>query len=315
MNDKRLIEGLASSVGDLPTHVEVIGLQRCSLDDLHRRTKRFLSLVGDKEQRSLDRGDWVAQNDHTVVYLTQGAYAIFYHASGAMKYVSGFAPMEALFEQVESRALLTKLVNDAAQKLNLHEWAGPNDHIAFERLWQMKAQAADRQGNVAEPVLCRIVGAYRHFVGGIPVLGGASVAVKLAGNGALDSLSVHVRASASETIDKAKILPPEMAARQVLVQLGSLLGHSKDALPRDVIESQTMQFGYLDLGKRKAQRLLAPAYVAHITLRHQQERQAYRFAVSASEKSYLPIYQGGHEALPTVSRSAHALNGSQFVGV
>jgi len=56
MNEKYLIEGLVSSVGDLPTHVDVIGLQRFSLDDLQRRTKRFLSLVGDKERRSLDRG-------------------------------------------------------------------------------------------------------------------------------------------------------------------------------------------------------------------------------------------------------------------
>jgi hypothetical protein len=305
MNAKHLIEGLASSVGKLPTHVDVIGLQRFSLEDLQRRTKRFLSLVGEKERRSLDRGDWTEQNEHTVVHLTQGARAIFYHASGAMKYVSGLAPMEMLFEHVESRELLTKLVKDAAQKFRLHEWAGPNDDIAFERLWQMKAQAADRQGKVSTPVLCRIVGAYRHFVGGIPVLGGASVALKLAGNGALDSMSVHVRASASETLDKAKILNPEIAAQQVSVQLGSVLGHSKDALPRDVIESQTMQFGYLDLGKRKSQRLLAPAYVAHITLRHKQERQAYLFAVAASEKSYLPICQGGHEALPTLLRSAH----------
>jgi hypothetical protein len=60
--------------------------------------------------------------------------------------------------------------------------------------------------------------------------------------------------------------------------------------------------------------LLAPAYVAQIILRHKQERQAYRFAVSASEKLYLPLDQGGHEALPTLSRSAHSLNVSQFIG-
>jgi hypothetical protein len=44
MNEKSLIEALVSSVGDLPTQVEVIGLQRFSLDDLQWRTKRFLSL-------------------------------------------------------------------------------------------------------------------------------------------------------------------------------------------------------------------------------------------------------------------------------
>jgi len=54
------------------------------------------------------------------------------------------------------------------------------------------------------------------------------------------------------------------------------------------------QFGYLDLGKRKTQRVLAPSYVAHVVLRHKTGRQAYVLAVRATERAYLdlPVYGG-----------------------
>jgi hypothetical protein len=304
MNEKDLIAGLAASAREVPPHADVIGLQALSLEDMRNRTKRFLSEVGEKERRSLDRGDWAPSGDHTVVHLTQGARASFYHASGAMKYVSGMTPMEALFERMEERERSIKVLNEAARRLNIFEWAGHKGEITFERLWQTKAQAADREGKLAQPVLCRIVGAYRQYVGGIPVLGAASVALKLAGNGVLDSLSVQARASAAEVLDKAKVLNPEVAARQVFLQLSSLLGQSKDALPSDLVESQRMQFGYLNLGKRKVQRLLAPAYVAQVVLRHKEERQAYVLAVAASEKTYMPLCPCAHDALPTHARSA-----------
>jgi hypothetical protein len=63
-----------------------------------------------------------------------------------------------------------------------------------------------------------------------------------------------------------------------------------------------MQFGYLDLGKRKAQRVLAPAYVAKIVLRHRRVRQAYVLAVAATERPYLdfPVY--GNQAVVTRGR-------------
>ena len=59
-------------------------------------------------------------------------------------------------------------------------------------------------------------------------------------------------------------------------------------------ESATLQFGYLDLGKRKTQRVLAPGYVAHVVLRHKTGRQAYVLAVRATERAYLdlPVYGG-----------------------
>jgi hypothetical protein len=304
MDAQLLIQGLTASAVHVPATADIIAVQQFSLDELRSRTRHLLALVSATQEDDcvLDRGDWVSTDDQTSVRLAQGARAVLYHASGAMQYVSALTPLQALFKSVADKETLTRQVNEAARKLNILEWAGDQGSIAFERLWQMKAQGADMSGKRSEPVLSRIVGAYRHSVAGIPVLGAASVALRLAGNGAVDSLSVQVRPSASERIDTARIIEPELAARLLVLQLVSLLGTGREQLPGDVIESQTMQFGYLDLGKRKAQRLLAPAFVAQVVLRHKLERQAYVLAVSATEKTYLPICARGDDGLATGTR-------------
>ena len=53
--------------------------------------------------------------------------------------------------------------------------------------------------------------------------------------------------------------------------------------------SATLQLGYLDLGKRKSQRVLAHGYVARVVLRHKTGRQAYVLAVRATERACLDL--------------------------
>jgi hypothetical protein len=304
MDAQLLIQGLMADAVDIPATADIIAVQQFSLDELKSRTRHLLASVAATREDDCanDRGDWVSTDAQTVVRLAQGARAMLYHASGAMQYVSALTPLQSLFKEVADKETLTRQVNEVAKKLNVAEWAGDQGSIAFERLWQMKAQGADMAGKVSEPVLSRIVGAYRHSVAGIPVLGAASVALRLAGSGAVDALSVQVRPSASERLDTARIIERELAARQLSLQLVSLLGTGRDQLPGDVIESASIQFGYLDLGKRKAQRLLAPAFVAHVVLRHKLERQAYVLAVQATEKTYLPICSRGDDGLATGTR-------------
>jgi hypothetical protein len=302
MNEQLLIDSLAKSAGRLPTQADVIGLQQLSLDDMQGRAKRFLSNLAEQEDRSPSRGDWQTRDDHTAITLPQGARAMLYHASGAMKYSSGMAPFDSMFERMADKETLTKLVTEAGRRFDVAQWAGPGGEMTFERLWQMKAQGEDRSGKQSEPVLTRIVGAYRHFIDGIPVLGAASVALKLSGDSALDSLAIQVRSRASEVIDQARIIGPELGARQICSQLNSLIGYGKIETPTEMIESQSMRFGYINLGKRKSQQLLAPAFLAQVVLRHKEERQAYMFVVSATEKSYMPMCQCGQDGMASMTR-------------
>ena len=177
MNHEMLIKKMVDSVEDVPSQAEVIAVRQYSLDDMERRAKRFLATTAEAYSLSLDRSDWVVQQDRTLVRLPLGARAIVYHASGTMKLVTGLNPMESLFKKVEDREKLTELVEETADRLNIREWVRKNESLRFERLWQIKAAAAGREGKVVDPVLCRVVGAYRHFVGELPVWGAASVAI------------------------------------------------------------------------------------------------------------------------------------------
>ncbi|SRR6266480_2827507 len=302
MSEKGLIKKMADSVKNVPTRADVFAVRRYSLDDMERRAKQLLAKTAEACNLSLDRGDWVAQQDRTLIHLPSGARAVVYHASGAIRLVTGLGPMESLFKKTEDRKTLTKLVERIFGQLKIDEGLNPNESLQFERLWQIKASATNPKGKTVQPVLCRIIGAYRHFVGKYPVLGAASVAVKLAGGGNLDSLTVEMRETTGEAVDQAKILHPDQAARQIISQLSGLMSSSRSPAGEFAVP-QFFRFGYLSLPKRKAQRLLAPVYVAAIQIKGAEERQAYLFAVPATEKTYLPLCLNGSEARTTPIRS------------
>jgi hypothetical protein len=301
MSSKQLIEKIASSFGEVPAQAEVIGLRQYSLDEVEQRARRFLSTTGAVCNLALDHGDWVVGEGQTVIRLPRGASAVIYHASGAMQLDLGLAPMESLFKKVEERERLVRQVEKTAERLNLYEWAGQKQALQFERLWQIKATAADPNGKSVEPVLCRIVGAYRHFVNELPVWGAASVALKLAGDGALDSLTIQLREPTGEVLDRAEILPPERAAYQIALQLEGLMGRSEVNLD-EVAVPEWSYFGYLSLSKNKAQRLLAPVYITGIKIVGESTSQGYILTTPATEKAYLPLNLNGSEAHVTLSR-------------
>jgi len=302
MDESELIARLAASVGEVPSHAEIFAVRQYSIEEMTRRAKRLLGVTGEMCNVSFDRCDWVQQADRTLVRLPLGGRAVIYHASGAMKVMSGLAPMESLFAKDEPREALNRLVEAAAERLRIAEWVGPRESLRFERLWQIKAAAADREGKVVDSVLCRIVGAYRHVVGKLPVWGAASVALKLAGGGALDSIAIQVREASGETIDWAPVVRPDEAARQVVLQLGGLMGRANVPFTK-FVQPQGMHFGYLSLGKRSTQRALAPHYVAFIEIGGE-EAQAYQFVVSATEKTYLQLCQVGSQPPPAQLRRA-----------
>jgi hypothetical protein len=302
MDDKEFIERLSDSVKNVATRADVLAVRQYSLDDMEQRTRQLLHRTAEVFDLPLKRSDKVVQQDRTLFRLSSGARAVVYHASGAMRLVTGIEPMGSLFKNIEEREDLTQLVEDTVGRLKLDEWLNPKEFLKFERLWQIKAAAASPKGELIQPVLCRVVGAYRHFVSELPVWGGASLSVKLAGEGNLDSLTIQMRETTGEVIDQAEIFRPDQAARQVLLQLSGLMG-SLQIPVSEVAVPRSFEFGYLSFPKRKAQRLLAPVYVATIETQGE-ERQGYVFAVPATERAYIPLELNGIEARPTRSRKA-----------
>jgi hypothetical protein len=296
MNDHTLLHTLAGACADtrIPEQADILLLQTPTQEQLQARARRFVALLQEHDDCPHDNGGtWQQRDDHTVIHLPDGARAMVYHASGALRFVSGLAPAESAFGQDTGRDVLQRLVEERARKLALADWAGPNGELRFERLFRTRGQGADPAGKTSAATLFRALGAWRQYAGGIPVLGAASAALRVAGDGRLDMLAVHTRPANGEVLDRAAIIEPQQGARQIVAQLGTLLGLRE--IPSGLVESATLRFGYLDLGKRKTQRVLAPAYVAQVVLRHKTVRQAYVLAVRATERAYLdlPVYGGG----------------------
>jgi hypothetical protein len=300
MNTNSLIERLVAHVTVPLRHAPVYAVRHYSIEELTSRARRLIASVSDARNMSMDRGDWVRQADHTIVRLPAGAQGMIYHASGAMRITMGLNPMESLFPKVEPHEQLERLVRGAADRLRLAEWVGHNESLSFERLWQIKAAAAGRNARVVEPVLCRIVGAYRHHVGELPGWGAASAAIKLAAGGELDSISIQLRDPAGEMMERVPVVSPDEAARDIVLQLASLMGQSKTPFT-ELATPQWMRFGYLSLGKRQSQRVLAPHYVAAIGIRGE-ESQAYLLVTPATEKTYLPVSRAGKNPPPAEVR-------------
>lgn len=308
MEKNTFIDKLIGKTSDIPSQADVIELKQLSLDDMHRRSRKLLSVIGHSCGCNYERGDWSVQQDSTLIRLPQGARAMIYHASGAMRLDTGMAPMERLFAKMEEKTGLTKLVERTARTLNIQQWVAETEQLKFERLWQIKAAAADKSGKMLEPVLCRAIGAYRHYVNELPVLGAASVAVKVAAEGQLDSLSVLARQTSGRTLDRIKTISAEQALEKVYQQLGRLMGKGKIPLA-EIAHPQSIQFGYLSLSKRKSQRLLEPAYMVMVSIEGQQEAQGYMFAIPGSDSPYMPLARVGAEPV-TLSMSRYVRQGN-----
>jgi hypothetical protein len=261
-----LIEQFLKFAGQLalPDRVPVLALERLTLDALHDRLDRFVSLAADCGCVPRHRGRPIVGEEHTQVLLPRGARAVVYHASGAMRVSGGLGPMEGLFEDLPEKEVLTRQVEEAADALRLQSWLGREDRLSFERLWQIKAAGADKGGRVAPTVLCRAVGAYRHAIGELPVWGPASAAVQLAGQGRITDVQLQLRPTTGRVIDEVRILSPERAAEtaaRYVVMSGEI-----ECGPgfQVIIKVNRFAFGYVNLSKRQHQPYLAPAFVADV---------------------------------------------------
>ena len=309
MNEHTLLQSLVgtpATAEQVPGQADILLLQTPTREQLRQRAHRFISLLQEQDICAHDsHGTWQERDDQTVIYLPDGARATVYHASGALRYVSGLAPAEQAFARGAEREALIRLVEERARKLRLADWAGANTQLRFERLFQRLGRGAAPKGKQSETTLFRAIGAYRQYIGQgsgkLPVLGAASSALQLAGDGRLDGLSVMIRPANGEVLERASIIEPVAGARQIVQQLGTLLGRRD--IPEGLVQSATMQLGYLDLGKRKTQRVLAPAYVAQVVLRHRTMRQAYVLAVRATERAYLELPVYGGEVVARLSRT------------
>ncbi len=293
---KDLTARLAELAGDVPDVTEVVELATLRPEAVLRRNEKVLADLAGTAGIALDVSQGGERFKERTVYRGEdGGRAVTFHASGAFTLYSGVDPLDDLFERVEEDDVLRKAVDSVAEKLRLTGLVDQEDSLAFERLWKLKAAGAEREGRLSDPVLTRAVGAYRQSVRDLPVLGRASASVEVTGSGALSALTVTLRRFAGDgggkTIDKARTRSAEEAAADVAARVSKMLGGQEEDVELD---AQSFAFGYLSLGRRRAQALLAPMYVAAVAVDGgpERERSAHVIAVAGSEQQYLRLPTG-----------------------
>ncbi len=293
---KDLTQALAGLVGDVPDVTEVVELATPAPEAFVRRNEKLLAGLAEAAEIRLDPSTGGQRLEARSVYRGEdGGRAVTFHASGALSLHAGVDPLDDLFDEVLPDEKLRGLVDGVTERLGLASFVDAEDRFGFERLWKLKAAGSDREGRVSDPVLTRAVGAYRHAVRDLPVLGRASGSVEVTGSGRLSSLTLTLRRFAGDgsgaTVDKAVSRRPEDAAGEVAARLSRLLGGREEDVRLD---AQQFAFGYVSLGRRRAQALLAPMYLASVVVDggEEGERSAHVVAVAGSEKQYLRLPVG-----------------------
>jgi hypothetical protein len=289
-----LAERLASMVGEVPEATEIVELAPAEPQTSERRTTALLAAFAEVADIDVTGGKRRSTEARTVMHLPGGGRAVTFTASGAMIIRAGIEPFAELYPSDPGDDRLKESMEEISGKLGLAGLLPEDDALDFEHLWRIKAAGGDAEGSRSDPLFCRAVGAYRHRVRGLPVLGRASATVELTGKGRPASITVSARRFAGDgggtTIDKVESRPAGDAARDVAERIARALRGTQE--PR--LEPHSFQFGYLSLSRRRPQSLLAPVYVAALTVEgdETQERSAHVIAVPGSAQAFLRLPGG-----------------------
>lgn len=291
--------GALAEQHDRPATVDLVELARPSVGEVERRVLEFVDGVSESAGLERKRPEIENRAQSTRARLPGQLLARGFHASGAVEAKLAVRPFEDIFDADPGDEQLTAMAEQALEGLGLRRMVAEEETLAFERLWRIKAAGTDQAGNATTPVLCRAVGAFRHSVRGLPVYGRASATVELAASGRLVSTGLSMRRVAGDgggrTIDTVGVRQPEAAAEEVAARVARSFGGLED-LGSARISAESFRFGYLNLGRRKEQSMLAPFYVASIETEHEHERTARIVAVAGSDDQYLRLPSREHPA-------------------
>lgn len=285
-------ERLVDLTGDLPRETAVLALHE--QPDAWKQGMTLAHQLSDslgwtvrEEQTSRRRASTLLRDTH------RGRISVF-RESGAVSVHSSIAPFDELFGDDPGNESLTRDVSERLGRLGLADLLSETERLDFERLWRIRAAGSDPQGNVSDPVLCRAVGAFRHRVRDLPVLGRASAHVEMTGHGNVSSMSALVRSPrdhGSHVVSTVRNRDPFEAATEVAIHVAKKLGSKEFG---DAVTAESFSFGYLGLGRRRAQAVLAPFFVATVIIDGGRDgtRSAHVIPVAGSQERFIKLPRG-----------------------
>jgi len=255
-----LVRALGDRVSNYRKTAPVFNLIQRPLEVLERDAlefgRRFTAGSGDTGARADLRRD---KHSSTALF-PNGTTVKLFHGSGAMIARTVLTPAAHLFTQAPPKDTLISRSKDVVRRLGLGQSGGPMERLDFERLWQIKAAGRQQNGTGGYEVLCRAVGAFRRFVHDLPVLGRASVFVKLAADDVVEAAGSDWRACEERAFEEAPVIDPFEGASRVVAELTMAAGRTH--VSAEHYDVDFFGLGYVSFPKRRVQSILQPVYVA-----------------------------------------------------
>ena len=260
--DDRLLKALVEKVTNYKKSVPIFRIPERRPDELDdavvQAGLRFVKIAGFGGMRHSVR----RERESSIFLFQEDIRARLFHASGAIALDRGWRPMDRIIATDATQADLKLLRRHAEQAVNRLQLAptSTSDQLRFERLWRLKAAGMTRDGKTGPIALTRVVGAFRRYLGGMPVWGRASAFVELAAEARIAAAGVDWRPVVDEPFDTATVLSPEDGAARVLAELQISLPDAR--YTRKDYTPEFFSLGYLSLPRRHAQTVMQPVYVA-----------------------------------------------------
>jgi hypothetical protein len=260
--DNELIENLIRKAQFYQEQVPIFQIKQIPLPILEKDAedfaRRFVEYCGMKESKM----STMKKPNRTILQFPEGIKLKVYHASGAMIMDRGWNPLQNIIsEKVEKveKDLFIKQSQEAINNLKLDR-SGKNEELRFERLWQIKASGMTKEGKQGNITLARTVGAFRRYLNDLPVWGRASVFIKLASEGQVDSWGLDWRNVCDKPIDEVETLNPDDGAKKIMEEFQTTLPNISFTL--EDFEPELFAMGYFSQPKRRAQTIMQPVWIA-----------------------------------------------------
>lgn len=260
-----------------------------SSTDLHESLVTAVDSVSALAGLGKLRYEAIPHNKRTFFSYQSGIKAQVYHASGALAISRGFAPFDHIIATDENNANLNDLerqAKTAIEKLNLVS-IGKNEKIKFERLWKLKAGGVSEKGEFGPIALTEVVGAFRRFIGNIPVYGAASQFVQIVSDNQVSGVGVDWRRIEEEPFESTKLISLEEGAERILNQLQVFL--PERPLTIDDYAPDEFLTGYFSMPKRRVQNFMQPVFIAKFIDKGPESSLNRIVVIPAGVKIYEPI--------------------------
>lgn len=166
-------------------------------------------------------------------------------------------------ERKADRAALKPVLGRLATALGA-QLMSADETLRFERAWETKGRATTLKDEEGATALLSVVGAFRRFIDDLPVLGRASIHVKLGAAGRPSGWGSDWR-KCSKRISKIAIVEPQHAAKRVVETLSRRWSGKEPSI--DHYNVELFQLAYFSAARRIGQQLFEPVWVAKLSPR------------------------------------------------